>query len=214
MNSAKSFKIALRTALGGLLLYAVYLPIRFIPFLNDFLWTHRTVKNVLDCGADVILLLSIIVSCLSIFVHRKHLPSPDRQLRVLSHVAAWGALAIVLFSSFHIVRQWGMPIIWVRWWWQEVIILLSAGFLWKFSSLPLGNDSLSKPLSAILLLTAISSLVVLLMLLFIGCVALSSGLSVRNDLGTFCFFHWIRACAPAVIFPCYAIHIYRMDGVK
>lgn len=206
MNTAKSFKISLRVALVGILLCALYhIACHFA--MGDFYWAHRTFMEVSFRCFAFIKLLSIIVACVSVFVHRKHLPAPDKQLRVLSHVAAWTMMLLVILDVIKSFEYFGLPFFFVGWWPFAVIILLSAGFLWKYSSLPLGEDSLPKPFSAAILFMAIFATTVLLIMCVGGCYALCIGHVYRFGFGSKIYFSWVLVLVPAILFPCYAIHI-------
>lgn len=207
MKTGNSLKISLHSALVGILLYAVYLPVRHIPFIKEFLWSKPNLGELVDHGNAMMLLLSIIVCCVAIFVHRKQLPAPDKQHRILAHVAAWSTLTIVLFPSFHGVWIFGTPLLYINWWLLEVMTLLAAAVVWKYSALPLGEDSLPKSLSTLVLLAAILSMVVLLLMIVAGCYVICTGHVIGGGIGTFCYFSWIRAFVPAIIFTCYVIHI-------
>lgn len=203
------FKLSLRISAIILLVCLIYDLMCPIPAVRELVWRSFFLRELWGRIWTVLVLLGIIIACASIYHHRNEMPMPDRQLRILTHVATWSTLVAVAASFFfHRMCHFGGYLFFSMKSWQDVLVVLPiVCWLWKVSTMPLGNDSLPKALSACVLQGALLSAIVLLMMLLSAVHVFFFGHVI--GFGTYSYITWLRVLVPAVLLPCYTLHIKR-----
>lgn len=216
LSGQKQFRTALRVAAIGLIIDMVYIGmLQMAIFYGTIRRNNLLAWDSVSGIFDVLVLSCLALACLTLYIHRKQMPAPDWQLRTITFIAAIVILAFIVSpkpcSYDRIIYYYGRPYIALYAWQRCVILALAAGFLWKMSSMPLGQDRLSKSFSTALSVSGATLCVLLPMLIGYGIYVLCSGHVAGTGLGTGAYASWIKYVVPGILLSWYTLHILPIN---
>lgn len=208
MQGQKCFKIALRIAAVGLLVDMLYIGIRSTSFFRNILCANTLLVWDAIAGAFNVLALSCLaLVCLTLFAYRKQMPVPDKSLRILTATVAIVTLLLIASQAAFPMRFGEKAYLYFDTWQLCTMLLLAICFLWKLSSMELGQHPLPRLFSSMLLGVGVLLCVCLPLFIVYGVYVVSTEHVLGCGLGTFCYATWLKVFVPVLLLVWYALYI-------
>jgi len=199
-----SSKTLLRSA-AIVLIFTLCLQILRTAFPNCFV--PFSLLDEVVCGSirGLNVLCLIVISWL-FYRHPNQMPSPDKPLYIVSHIAAWSWLITLIIGIISIQWQQSDLLMHIPNWLVAVDVIILVVWLWMMSN-RLGENVLPKSLSSIALFGAIIGIIFIVLMLISTIYVLCTGYLPLAGLGTNLYYHWLRLVIPAVCLSGYTISI-------